>query len=263
MYGNKKVDNTLNPNFMTSFHKIAQIAELKELIKLITDQFLITKRPLKILEIGVGDGRIPLALSENDIWEKIDLFVGIENSQLEVQKAIKSIQNNKLYNKVKIICFDALDLENKKKKLPEQQYDLIICAYFTPGNFKPDEIKIEADIKNKISPYPIESLNPNKNFIKVFKSAYEILNPSGKIFLGSVYIDTDENRRRQGDFYKKCGMTVITSNEDEFIATKEGLWSERFTEEKVYKYFSFVYKEKIKLISLDADNFAMSVLISK
>lgn len=121
MYGNKKVDNTLDPNFMTSFHKIAQIAELKELIKLITDQFLKTKRPLKILDIGVGDGRIPLALSKNAVWEKIDLFVCIENNQLEVQKAIKSIQNNKLYNKVKIICFDALDLENKKKKLPEQQ----------------------------------------------------------------------------------------------------------------------------------------------
>ena len=263
MYGNKKVDNTLNPNLMTPFLKITQIAELKELIKLITDQFLITKRPLKILDIGTGDGRIPLALSENDVWEKIDLFIGIENSQLEVQKAIKSIQNNKLDDKVKIIYLDALDLGNKKEKLPEQQYDLIICTYFTPGNFKPDEIKIETDKNGHIVSYPKESLNPNRNFIKVFRAAYEMLDSNGKIFLGSIYIDTDENRKRQEDFYKKCGMNLITSNKDEFTATKEGFWSERFTKEKLYKYLYWLKKKNIVIIPLDSYNFAESVIISK
>lgn len=43
---------------------------------------------------------------------------------------------------MKIVKLDALDLESKKFELPEQKYDLIICTYFTPGNFKPDEIKI-------------------------------------------------------------------------------------------------------------------------
>jgi len=263
MYANKKVDNTLDPNFMTSFHKIAQIAEFKELIKLISSQFLKTKRQLKILDIGVGDGRIPLALSGNGVWEKIDLFVGIENSQMEAQSAIKTIQESKLDHKVKVISFDALNLESKKFGLPEQKYDLIICTYFTPGNFKPDEIKIETDKNNKITSYPKESLNPNRNFIKVFKSAYEMLGENGKLFLGSVYIDTDVNRKRQEKFYKKCGMTLITSKEDEFCATKEGFWSEKFTRDKIYKCFYWVNKRNIKFSPLDNYNFAESIIISE
>lgn len=263
MYTNKKVDNTLNPNFMTSFLKNAQIAEFKKLLELIIDQFSKTGRQLKILDIGVGDARVPLKLSKSLVWEKIDLFVGLENSQIEVDKAVKVIKNAGIEDKVRIIKFDALILKDKSFNLPQQKYDLIICTYFTTGNFKPDEIKIDTDNNNKIISYPKESLNPNKNFIKVFRAVYEMLNPDGKIFLGSIYIDTDENRKRQEDFYKKCGMKVITSSEDEFTATKEGFWSERFIKEKVYRYFSFVPKEKIKFIPLDTYNFAHSIVVSK
>lgn len=263
MYGNKKVDNTLDPNFMTSFLKNAQIAELNELLNLIDEIYLKINKPLKILDIGVGDGRIPLALSKSKVWNKINLLVGIENSQIEAHKAITTIKNTGIEDKVKIIKFDALNLESKKFELSEQKYDLIICTYFTPGNFKPDEIRIETDKNEKIISYSKKSLNPNKNFIRVFKSAYKTLNSDGKIFLGSIYIDTDENRKRQEEFYEKCGMTVITSENDEFTATKEGFWSERFTKEKVFKYFSFVPKEKIKFIALDNYNFAWSITVSR
>lgn len=265
MYANKNVNNTLNPNFMTSFLKNAQITEFKELLKVIEQIHLKINKPLSILDIGVGDARIPLTLSTHThtIWEKIALFVGFDNSQFEVKKARETVEKNGLTTIVKIIYFNALNLELGKIDLPEKKYDLIICTYFTPGNFKPDKIKIEADKNNRIIPYPKESLKPNKNFIKVFKSAYEMLYPNGEIFLGSVYIDTDENRKRQEEFYKKCGMTVITSENDEYTATKEGFWSERFTKEKVYKYFSFVSKEKIKFISLDNYSFAWSIIVSK
>lgn len=58
-------------------------------------------------------------------------------------------------------------------------------------------------------------------------------------------------------------MNVITSKEDEFVATKEGFWSERFTKEKIYKYFYWVHREKIKTIPLDTYNFAQALIISK
>lgn len=263
MYKNKNVETTLNSKYRTHYLKKAQIAEFGELLKLINQMYLKARRQLKILDIGVGDGRIPLMLSENEVWKKIGLFVGIENSQIVIQRASKAVRESKLDHKVKIISFDALNLGSKKNVLPEQQYDLIICTYFTPGNFKPEEIKIETDKNSKIISYPKESLNPNKNFIKVFRAAYGMLDSNGKIFLGSIYVDTDENRKRQEDFYKKCGMTVITSKNDEFTATKEGFWSERFTKEKVYRYCSFVPKKRIRFIPLDTYNFAMSVQISK
>lgn len=259
-YGNEKVDHTLDPDFMTPFLKNAQTVEFKELIKLIS---ALKGRGLKIFDIGVGNGRIPLKLSKSDVWGKISLFVGIENSPVEIIEATDAIRKARLDNKVKIVNFDALNLVGSKNRVLEQKYDLIICTYFTPGNFKPDEIKIKTDGNGKIVPYPKESLNPNKNFIKVFKSAYMTLNPDGKIFLGSIYIDTDENRKRQEEFYEKCGMTVITSKDDEFTATKEGFWSERFTKEKIHKYFCWVNKENIEFIPLDNYDFAQSVIVSK
>ena len=264
MYGNKKVDHTLDPDFMTSFFKNAQIAELKLLIKLIKELYFLEKRRLNILDIGVGDGRVPLALSKNDVWKKIALFVGIENSKIEVQKATSRIQNAKLDKKVKIISFDALNLGVKDaSQVFKQKYDLIICTYFTPGNFKPDEIKIQTGVNGKVIPYDKKLLSPNKNFIKVFKPAYALLNDEGKIFLGSTYIDSDENQKRQEEFYRKCGMTVITSKSDSFTATKEGFWSQRFTKERIYDYFSWVKKEEIKFIPLDNYNFAQSIIVSK
>lgn len=263
VYKNKKVHLTLDPNYMTPYLKKAQVSEFKQLLKLINDMCLKTKKKLRILDIGVGDGRILLLLNKNDIWEKIDLFVGIENSQMEVQRAIKNIQDSKLGHKVKIVYFDALNLEGKKNELPEQKYDLIICTYFTPGNFKPEEIKIETDKNGYIVSYLKSSLSPNKNFIQVFKSAYEMLGENGKLLLGSVYIDTDVNRKRQEKFYKKCGMKVITSKNDSFTATKEGFWSERFTKDRIYNYFYWVDKAKIKFIPLDTYSFAQAVIISK
>lgn len=258
MYGNKKVDNTLNPNFMTPFLKNAQIAEFYQLLKIIEEMYSKTNRQLKVLDIGVGDARIPLMLSKSNKWSNINLFVGIENSQIEVDKAVKAVEDAGLEEKVSIVNLDALNIETQKNALSEQNYDLIICTYFTPGNFKPGEIDI-----NKIPFYSKELLKPNKNFAKVFKSAYEMLNSGGVMLLGSIYIDTNENRRRQEEFYKKCGMSVVTSSDDEFTATKEGFWSERFTKEKIFEYFYWVTKENIKIIPLDNYNFAESVVISK
>lgn len=264
MYGNKKSDNTLNPNYMTTFLKNAQIEEFKQLLNLIDEVYLKIKKPLEILDIGVGDGRIPLMLSKNKFMEKISLFVGIENSLIEFNKATNVMLKSKLNEKVKIAYFNALDLGKKgANKIVNQKYDLIICTYFTPGNFKPDGIRIGTNKGNRIAPYSKDSLDPNKNFIKVFKSAHEMLAFDGKIFLGSIYIDTDENRKRQEEFYKKCGMTVITSENDSFTATKEGFWSQRFTKERLYQYLSWIHKDKIKFIPLDNYNFAQAIIISK
>ncbi|MEW5997115.1 MAG: hypothetical protein AB1657_06025 [Candidatus Micrarchaeota archaeon] len=63
------------------------------------------------------------------------------------------------------------------------------------------------------------------------------------------------------DFYRKCGMTVITGPEDSFTATLERYWSQRFTEERVRDYLDFVPAGDISFIDLDTYEFAMMVRI--
>lgn len=249
---------------MTPFLKNAQVAEFKELKNIIKKVHSGTKEPLTILDIGVGDGRVPLLLSKEPIWRKINLFVGFDNSKVEFKKAKNAIKKRNIENKVKIVYFDATDLNKKgSNEIFKHKYDLIICTYFTPGNFKPDAIKIETGKDGLIIPYPKNCLEPNKNFVQIFKDSYNLLKDNGKIILGSTYIDTDVNRIRQEEFYKKCGMTVITSKNDSFTATKEGFWSQRFTVNRIYNYFSWLDKAKIKFTPLDNYNFAQMIVISK
>jgi len=264
MYRNKKVDRTLDEKFMTPFLRNAQIAEFKELKNFIEDMHSKTKTPLNILDIGVGDGRIPILLSRESIWKKVNLYVGFDNSKIEIKKAEKAIKKRRIEDKVKIVYFDAINLDKKtSNEIFRHRYDLIICTYFTPSNFKPDEIKIKTGKNGKIVPYPKNCLEPNKKFVKIFKSAYKLLKDNGKIILGTTYIDTDINRKRQEEFYKKCGMTVITSKKDSFTVTKEGFWSQRFTKKRIYDYFSWVKRNKIKFIKLDNYNFARMIVVSK
>jgi SAM-dependent methyltransferase len=263
MYKNEMIERTLDKKFMTPFLKKAQIAEFKELKNIIERVYLETKHTLAILDIGIGNGRIPLLLSEESIWKKIKLYVGFDNSNFEIKKSKIAVKKRNL-SKVKVVYFDAINLGKKSSnEIFKHKYDLIICTYFTAGDFKPSEIKIKADKNGLIVSYPKSCLEPNKNFVKIFKAAYQLLKRNGKIVLGSTYIDNNVNRLRQEEFYKKCGMIILASKNDSFTATKEGFWSQRFTKDKIYDYLSWLNKEKIKFVPLDVYNFAQMVIISK
>lgn len=256
MYKNKPIENTLTEKYMTTPLKKAQKEEAKKLAEIILQ--LSSKKPITILDIGVGDGRIP-SLLKKSVWDKIESFSGFDNSKIELNKAKKNLNDKK----IKLLYFDANRLNEKKTLITKKKYDLIICTYFTAGNFKPDEIKMEISKNGKIINYPISCLNPNKKFIHIFKSAYRLLRPGGKIILGSVYIDSDSTRIKQEAFYRKCGMKIITSKVDSFTATQEGFWSQRFTAERIYDYFAWLKKEQIQFWPLDNYNFAEMVIISK
>jgi hypothetical protein len=263
MYKNQIIERTLDKKFMTSFLKNSQISEFKELKNIIEKTYLEILHPLTVLDIGVGNSRIPLMLSKEHVWEKIKLYIGFDNSILEIKKSKNAIKKRKL-KKVKIVYFDASSLNKRSSnEIFKHRYDLIICTFFTAGDFKPDEIELKTGKNGLILPYPREVLEPNKKFVKIFKAAYKLLENKGKIILGSIYVDTDINRIRQEEFYKKCGMTIISSNKDAFTASKEGFWGQRFTKYKIYDYFSWLSKEKIKFIPLDSHNFAQMVIISK
>jgi SAM-dependent methyltransferase len=244
-----------NQEHITEYLKQAQFAELIELKKQIVKLSKLKKSSISILDIGVGDGRLIKHLSQiEEVWERISNYDGIDNSQNCIDAANVLKDYFKLEKKVKIIKLDAEDLSKLNKK-----YDLIICTWFTPGNFYPNNF----DFKNYANSKLKLDLSKNKKFEKIFKQAYAMLSNIGKLILGSVYLNNKNARKHQEAYYLKCGMHLITNLSDSFSATKEGYWSQRFTKKQIYDYFYFVNKSKIKIISLDTYKYAVQVIVSK
>jgi tRNA1(Val) A37 N6-methylase TrmN6 len=254
MYERPEVFRTLDPDFITGHLKQAQWSEFIELKKIISEVAKRKGSPIDILDIGIGDARIPITLAEiEEIWKCIDRFDGIDNSDGVLETAKDNIKRYNLSGKVNIKKFDAKKL-NKLLDL-EQRYDLVICTYFTAGNFFPESFSFDGEIKN------LDHSEIKNVFQKVFKPAFKLLRQSGELILGSIYIDNAISALRQRQLYEKCGMTVI--NQKLFTATKEGFWSLRFTEERVREFFDWIESYKIKFIPLDTYNFAMMVRINK
>ena len=257
MYSRKEVENTLDDSYMTEYLIQAQWVEMIELKKIINELAKEVCRKLNILDIGIGDGRIPKILSKiKEIWGLIAQYDGIDNSEIMLKKAKLTIESCKLGSKVRVFNLDAKNLLQLKSS-----YDLILCTYFTAGDFIPEDFSFETDKDGELK--TIFNLDKNNSFERVFHSVLDLLNVGGKLVLGSIYVDTDSTREKQEEFYKRCGMTIITRPTDSFTATKEGFWSQRFTEKRIMDYFDFIKPENIEIRFLDDYNFAQMVIISK
>jgi len=257
MYRRKEIKNTLDEGFMTEYLIQAQWGEMIELKKIINELARELGRKLNVLDIGIGDGRVLKRLSGiKEIWDLIAQYDGVDNSETMLKKAKLTIGSCGLGSKVRVFNLDARNLSQLKSS-----YDLILCTYFTAGDFIPDDFSFETNENSKLK--VMCSLEKNKSFEKIFRSAYDLLGVGGKLVLGSIYMDNDSTREKQEEFYKKCDMTVITRPVDSFTATKEGFWSQRFTEKRIMEYFDFIKPENIELKSLDTYNFAQMVVISK
>ena len=271
MYDVEEARRTLDPNYMGPELTQAQWAELTKLKEIIGEVYdAAGRRPLWIFDIGIGLARVPILLSQVATWDKIAKYVGIDVSPGIVAESKEIIRKEGIANKVEVILFDAVDLSTsppevleKKKILRKNKYDLVICTYFTAGDFKPPEISLQIQKNGRIVDYDINTLRPNEDFISVFRGAYKLLHKKGKIVIGSLYWDNDDSRKIQEAFYERCKMTVITSSKDPFTATRERFWSERFDEDKIHSYLSWIPLNKVELIPLDDYKFAFMVVIHK
>ena len=263
MYSMKETCRTLNPEYMTPYHRQAQWAEITKLKELIGEVHNELKRSLTIFDIGIGYARVPVWLSQVPTWNKIAKYVGIDISPRCVAKSKKIIREVKIDDKVEVNKFDAVRLGSSSAGFSRDKFDLVICTYFTAGDFKPHEIELKTKEDGSIVDYDIDALRPNNVFVAVFKGAYDLLKDGGRIVLGSIYLNNDLARITQEDFYKRCGMTVITSTKDLFAATKEGFWSERFDQHRIYSYLSWIPASNIEFIPLDDYDFAIMVVIRK
>lgn len=263
-YNRVEAQRTLNPRYMTVYHQHAQWAELLRLKEIIGELHSYSKHPLRILDIGVGFGRIPRLLSRVDTWKKISRYIGIDNSKFSVNTAKRIMKSIGIADKVNVILFDGTNLcTSSDEILLKERFDAVLCTYFTAGDFQPDEIALQTAENGMIAEYDVNVLKPNKRFVAVFEGAYRLLRDNGKIIIGSVYCDTDLARRVQEDFYQRCGMTVITTSKDSFTATSQGFWSQRFDKHRIYKYLSWVPNDKIRFLPLDDYEFALAVVVDR
>ena len=256
MYDNDNtVEKSFDLNYISEHLVQAQWAEFIELKKVITE--LATKKgtSISILDIGIGNARIPKHLCGiKEIWDMVACYDGTDNAQACVDISTKNIADLHIQDKVTAYFFEATDLH-----LWEKKYDMVITTWFTAGNFYPDDFSFDS---YKGSGKKLD-LSSNKKFETIFKNAYGLLNPGGEVVIGACYIDNDSTRQKQEESYKKMGMTIITSPEDSFTATKEGFWSQRFTQEKMKNYLHFVHPEKIVFTALDTYNYAWQVRVKK
>jgi hypothetical protein len=256
MYDN---ENTVEKSFDLSYiseHLVqAQWAEFVELKKVITDLAKRQGRPIAILDIGVGNARIPKHLcGVKEIWDMVAFYDGTDNAQACVDISTKNIADLGIQDKVRAHLFEAVNLDQWQKK-----YDMVITTWFTAGNFYPDNFSFE----NYQTATERLDLSRNEKFETIFKNAYGLLHPGGEVVIGACYLDNESTRFKQEESYAKMGMTVITNAADSFTATKEGFWSQRFTKEKLQRYLNFVVPEKISFTSLDTYEYAMQVRIKK
>jgi hypothetical protein len=256
MYDNANtVEKSFDLNYISEHLIQAQWAEFIELKKVITELFAAKNAPISILDIGIGNARIPIHLcGVKEIWDMVALYDGTDNAQACLEISNKNITDYKIENKTNAFLFEATELSNIQKK-----YDLVICTWFTPGNFYPKNFSFETYKEAG----QILDLTKNEKFTTVFSAAYTLLNEGGALLLGACYIDNDSTRQKQEESYNKMGMTVITSYRDSFTATKEGFWSQRFTKKKLETYLHFAEPHKIIITPLDTYNYAIQVKIKR
>jgi hypothetical protein len=249
------VQRSFDEDFMPEEQLQTQWSEFIELKKIITEKYQLQKRPISILDIGVGSARIPKHLCGiPEIWNMIGQYDGIDNAWPCINLSKKLAGDLNIEDK-----FSVRFLEAHQLNLPGKKYHLIITTWFTPGNFYPDDFSFET---YEPSTQRLD-LTTNEKFTGIFSAAYDMLETGGEIVLGACYIDNHATRIKQENFYKKLGMTIITDAEDTFTATRERFWSQRFTKEKMLNYFSYVPEEKIIFTPLDTYNYAMQVRIKK
>ena len=256
MYDNDQiVQKSFDTTFLSEYLIQAQWAEFVELKKIITEVADKKKAPISILDIGIGNARVPRHLCGiKEIWDKIASYDGTDNAQACVELANREIENLQIQNKASAYFFDATNLGSLNKR-----YDLVVATWFTAGNFYPDDFPFDSYEKSDTK----LDLSKNEKFEIIFRSAYDLLNHNGEIVVGSCYVDNEGTREKQEESYIKMGLTIITDKDDSFTATREGFWSQRFTKDKLLSYLSFVDPAKIMFTPLDTYDYAMQVRIKR
>lgn len=165
--------------------------------------------PYTIADVGCGNGYHAVMLAP-----VLALYHGFELSTAIAETA-RELWRKVGMDKAEIIVGDIADAE-----LKDEIYDVVLCMYFTPGNFR--------DISDDFSLYTDDYLDRNPQFIGMVSRFHRAMKKGGSMFL-TVYKDVPEAEAAQWDYYKNTGQHVVTPTGSRFAATSEGFWSARWT----------------------------------
>ena len=174
--------------------------------------------PYKIADIGCGNGYHAVMLAPVSL-----LYHGFEISPAIAETARAQWQEENIGN-AQVFVGDVAEAE-----LEDEFYDVALCLYFTPGNFrdKSDDLSLYSDVY----------LARNPRFIQIVSRFYQALKIGGAMFL-TIYKDVPEAEAAQIDFYENTGQHVVTGPGLRFVATAEGFWSARWTQESMLSNLS-------------------------
>ncbi len=200
-------------------------------------------KPYAIADIGCGTGHHGLIFGEG-----CRLYHGFEISQDIAEVARARWQQQGLDN------FEIFLGDVSQMRLDDDFYDLVICMYFTPGNFR--------DFSEDLSIYDNAYLDNNPVFIKIFSSFYKAMKPGGLMFL-TVYKDLPVTEAAQYDFYEKTGQHVVTRPGSRFVATAEHFWSVRWTRASMLSNLAGCGITEVSVKFHDLNEIAWLIEISK
>ena len=174
--------------------------------------------PYKIADIGCGNGYHAVMLAP-----VLLLYHGFEISPAMAETAQSQWRKENIDN-AQIFLGNAAEAP-----LNNEFYDVVLCLYFTPGNFR--------DQSDDLSLYSDPYLDRNPQFIRVVSHFYRAMKICGSMFL-TIYKDTPEAEAAQIDFYENTGQHVVTAPGSRFVATAEGFWSARWTRDSMLSNLS-------------------------
>ena len=169
--------------------------------------------PYKIADIGCGDGYHAVLFASQCL-----LYHGFEISPAMAEEA-RTLWEKERIDNAQIFIGDAAEAV-----VEEAFYDLVLCLYFTPGNIR--------DKSDDLSLYSDAYLDCNPRFIRTISRFYRALKIGGSVFL-TMYKDVPETEAAQVDFYEHTGQRVVTPLGSRFVATAEGFWSARWTQDSI------------------------------
>lgn len=169
--------------------------------------------PYKIADIGCGNGYHAVLFASQCL-----LYHGFEISPAMAEEARTLWEKERIGN-AQIFIGDAAEAV-----VEEAFYDLVFCLYFTPGNIR--------DKSDDLSLYSDAYLDHNPRFIQTISRFYRALKIGGSTFF-TMYKDVRETEAAQVDFYEHTGQRVVTPLGSRFVATAEGFWSARWTQDSI------------------------------
>ncbi|NNF66939.1 MAG: class I SAM-dependent methyltransferase [Gammaproteobacteria bacterium] len=180
------------------------------------DEFMMQRfanQPLRIADIGSGDGYHGTMFAPG-----CKLYHGYE-----IAPALIKLTRER-WAKAGLDNATVFEGDVATADLPAEFYDLAICMYFTPGNFR--------DVQSDWTFYTDGYLDHNPVFIRIMSSFYRALKPGGQMYL-TVYRDVPEAEAAQRDFYSTTGHPPVTPAGSRFVATADAFWSARWTKKSM------------------------------